>query len=82
VTTFSSRTVELPPAAALDHAAVPWGDAMVIVVEGEIEVACSGGARCCFHRGDVLTFARLPLHRVRNRGSEPARLFAVWRSTG
>ncbi len=80
MTAFSSRTVELPPGAALDHAAAPWTDAMVTVVAGEIEVECSGGERCRFHRGDVLTFARLPLHRVRNRGSEPARLLAVWRS--
>jgi quercetin dioxygenase-like cupin family protein len=80
VTAFSSRTVELPPAAPLDRAAAPWADALVVVVAGEIEVECSGGARCRFRRGDVLTFARLPLHRVRNRGSEPARLLAVWRS--
>jgi quercetin dioxygenase-like cupin family protein len=79
MTSFSSRTVQVPPAAALDRDAAPWHEALVIVVTGEIEVECSSGACCHFRPGDVLTFARLPLHRVRNRGSEPASLLAVWR---
>ena len=77
--TFSRRTVELPALSVLDDDAVDWEGAIVFVTAGEIDIHCRTGARATFRRGDVLCFALLPGATVRNSGTEPARLLAIWR---
>jgi glyoxylate utilization-related uncharacterized protein len=76
---FSRRIVELPALSVLEDDAVDWEGAIVFVTAGEIEIACQSGARAIFRDGDILCFAPFPGVTVRNSGSEPARLLAVWR---
>jgi glyoxylate utilization-related uncharacterized protein len=76
---FTRRIVELPALGVLDDDAVDWEDAIVFVTAGEIEIDCQSGARATFREGDILCFAALLGATVRNSGSEPARLLAVWR---
>jgi Cupin domain len=76
---FSRRIVELPALSVLDDDAVDWEGAIVFVTAGEVEIVCQRGARAIFRAGDILCFAPFPGFTVRNGGSEPARLLAVWR---
>jgi glyoxylate utilization-related uncharacterized protein len=76
---FTRRIVELPALSVLDDDAIDWEGAIVFVTAGEIEIACQSGARASFRAGDMLYFAPFPGFTVRNSGSEPARLLAVWR---
>ena len=76
---FARRIVELSPLSVLDVDAVDWEGAIVFVTAGEIEIACQSGARAIFRDGDILCFAPFPGSTVRNSGSEPARLVAIWR---
>jgi hypothetical protein len=75
---FTRRVVELPALSVLGDA-VDWEGAIVFVTAGEIEIDCRSGARATFRHGDILCFALLPGSTVRNSGSEPARLLAIWR---
>ena len=75
---FTSRIVELPLLSVLDDDAVDWEGAIVFVTAGEIEIDCQSGARATFRGGDILCFASLRGFTVRNSGSEPARLLAIW----
>ena len=77
---FSRRIVELPAQSVLDDDTVDWEGAIVFVTAGEIEIACQSGARSTFRDGDILCFAPFPGSTVRNSGSEPARLLAIWRN--
>ena len=76
---FTRRIVELPALSVLDDDAIDWEGAIVFVTAGEIEIACQSGARAIFRDGDILCFAPFPGVTVRNSGTEPARLLAVWR---
>jgi hypothetical protein len=76
---FTRRIVELPALSVLGDDAVDWEGAIVFVTAGEIEIDCQSGARATFRHGDILCFALLPGSTVRNSGSEPARLLAIWR---
>ena len=76
---FTRRIVELPALSVLDDDAVDWEGAIVFVTAGEVELVCQSGARAIFRDGDILCFAPFPGFTVRNSGSEPARLLAVWR---
>lgn len=76
---FARRVVELSPLKVLDDDAVDWEGAIVFVTAGEVEVVCQSGARAIFRDGDIVCFALLPGFTVRNSGSEPARLVAIWR---
>jgi glyoxylate utilization-related uncharacterized protein len=76
---FTRRIIELPALSVLEDDAVDWEGAIVFVTAGEIEIACQSGARAIFRDGDILCFAPFPGVTVRNSGSEPARLLAVWR---
>jgi len=78
---FHRRLVELAPGAELDEPETPWDDAIVFVTAGVVELECARGERHSFHRGDILSFARLPLRSVRNSGTAPAQLLAIWRRT-
>jgi quercetin dioxygenase-like cupin family protein len=77
---FARQVVEVPPRGLLDHQAPVWREALVVVLDGEIVVECNRGDHHRFVRGDILTFARLPLRRVHNEGPHRARLLAIWRT--
>lgn len=79
-TSFTRQVVDVAPGCQLDHEAPVWQQALVVVLAGDIVVECGLDERHCFVRGDVLTFARLPLRRVRNEGPYPVRLLAIWRT--
>jgi quercetin dioxygenase-like cupin family protein len=57
-----------------------WGDAIVIVEQGELELECNAGGRKRFQRGAILWLAGLPLRILRNRGDEPTVITAVSRA--
>jgi hypothetical protein len=76
---FTRRIVDLPALSVLDDDAVDWEGAIVFVTAGEVELVCQSGARAIFRDGDILCFAPFPGFTVRNSGSDPARLLAVWR---
>jgi hypothetical protein len=79
---FARRAIELPPASFLDDGCdINWERAIVFVNAGEIELACTSGARARFRCGDILCFAPFPNRTVRNSGIEPARLLAIWPHT-
>jgi glyoxylate utilization-related uncharacterized protein len=77
---FTRRIVELPALNVLDDDAVDWERAIIFVTAGEVEILCQTGARATFRDGDILCLAPFPGSTVRNSGSEPVRLLAVWRS--
>jgi hypothetical protein len=76
---FGRRVVELAPGAELAFDPAGWQDAIVFVLAGDIDVQCPSGAGHRFGSGAVLCFTRLPVRTLRNPGSEPARLLAIWR---
>ena len=79
-TRFGRRTIELAPASVLVYDAASWQDAIVFVLAGEIELECSSGERRRFREGDILCLAPFPLRLLRNVGTGPARLLAIWRT--
>lgn len=76
---FTRLIVELPAMSVFDDGGIDWEGAIVFITAGEIQIDCRGGARATFRHGDVLCFAPFPRSTVRNSGSEPARLLAIWR---
>jgi glyoxylate utilization-related uncharacterized protein len=77
---FAQRTIELPPAAVLnDDSGVDWEQAIVFVTAGEIELVCATGPRARFRRGAIICFAPFLNRTIRNSGTDPARLLAIWR---
>ncbi|MGK5522982.1 hypothetical protein ACSNN9_26990 [Micromonospora sp. URMC 107] len=57
-----------------------WGDAIVVLEYGQVEVEYPGGGLQRFGRGDVLWFDGLAPLSIRNLGSGPAVLAAVSRN--
>ena len=55
------------------------GHEIVFVLAGEIDVQCSSGAGHRFQQGDILWFTGLSVRSLRNGGSVPVRLLAIWR---
>jgi hypothetical protein len=72
------RLIELPALGVLTDDVPNWQTAILFVTAGEVALECAGGARARFHEGDMLSFAPFPGAIVRNVGSVPARLVAVW----
>jgi len=72
-------TVRIEPGGALDYTAAYWADALVIVERGALEVECRSGQCVAFAAGAVLTFAGLPVRRLRNSNPEPVELSVVAR---
>jgi len=76
---FEVRAVGVEPGGHRIYNEAEWGDAIVIVGCGEIELECLRGTTRGFRCGDVLWLADLPLRAIHNRGQEPVLLFAVSR---
>jgi quercetin dioxygenase-like cupin family protein len=77
---FGARTVELAPTSVLAYDATGWRDAIVFVTAGEVEVECTSGVCGRFRQGDILCLAPFPVRVLRNTGTAPARLLAIWRA--
>jgi len=77
--TFGRRVVGVPPGEAVPFDPRTWEDAIVFVLAGEIDVQCSSGAGHRFQQGDILWFTGLSVRSLRNGGSAPVRLLAIWR---
>jgi quercetin dioxygenase-like cupin family protein len=75
---FRRRVVELAADEELRIDAAAWGDAIVFIETGEVELECVAGERRRFSAGAVLCF-RPPVRFLRNSGSESARLIAISR---
>jgi quercetin dioxygenase-like cupin family protein len=76
---FETRQITLSPGRERAYDEAEWGDALVVVERGEIELECVGGARQHLRRGAVVWLTGLPLRALHNRGSEIAVLVAVSR---
>ena len=51
----------------------------MFVLAGEVDVQCWSGAGHRFQPGDILWFTGLSVRSLRNGGSVPVRLLAIWR---
>ena len=58
-----------------------WGDALVLVEQGELELEGSTGARWRFKAGGVLWLAGLNLRALHNPGKSPTVLIAITKRT-
>jgi hypothetical protein len=76
---FHVRAVTVAPGDERAYDPAEWGDALVVVERGEIELEGASGTRVRFCCGDVLWLSGLPLRALRNCGREPAVLVAVAR---
>ena len=78
---FSRRVLRVAPGLELDFEASDVPDAIVLVVEGGLELECTTGARRRFGRGSMIPIARLPLAHARSVGPGPLVLVAVSRAS-
>ncbi len=76
---FAVRRVVVPPGAERPFDEAEWGDAILVVESGKIELECRSGRRCRLGRGDVLWLIGLPLRALYNFGRAPTVLIAVSR---
>jgi quercetin dioxygenase-like cupin family protein len=79
---FEYRAVTIDAGGDRIYHRLEWRDALILVTRGEIELECRDGSSQRLARGDVFWLAGLPLRRIHNCGSEPARLLAVRRCAG
>jgi hypothetical protein len=76
---FHRRVVRLEGGSSRPYDESEWGDALVIVTSGVIELEGLSGRRWCFPRGAMLWLTDLPLRAIHNPGEEAAELTAVSR---
>ncbi len=77
--TFERWQLTLAPGVARPTGAARWAGALVLIVQGVLEVDCRAGGRHTFRAGDLIVLGRLPLRALRNPGQIPVRLVAVRR---
>ena len=75
---FRRRVVELAADEELHIDAAAWGDAIVFLETGEVELECVAGERRRFSAGAVLCF-QPPVRLLHNSGNDTARLIAISR---
>ena len=78
---FARSVVTIPVGGSLPCAGLLWGDALVIVGRGVLEVETWDGSRSRFSTGAVLAVPELPAGLLHNSGTEPVHLVAVRRSS-
>ncbi len=69
----------LPAGEAVECAPADWGDTLIVVKGGDVELECCSGRRARFGSGAVLTLAALPVRRLVNPGGKPILLLVVTR---
>jgi quercetin dioxygenase-like cupin family protein len=78
---FERRTVTIGPGQVLTYEEADWRGAIVVVVEGEVELECRAGARRRFPSGAVLWIDGLGLSALGNPGRAATVLVAISRRT-
>jgi hypothetical protein len=76
---FERRLITVEPGACRAFAASDWGDSLVVLECGEIELEGLGGHRERFQHGAIFWLAGLPLRALHNPGPVPAVLVAICR---
>lgn len=76
---FARRVVTIAPGERCAYVSEDWGDALVVVEDGAVELEDLGGDRRSLARGAVLWLVGLPLRALHNVGRHPAVLVAVSR---
>jgi glyoxylate utilization-related uncharacterized protein len=79
---FTRRTVVLEPGTSRRSADAEWADALVLLVQGEVDLECAAGGRRRFRAGAVLWLAGIELRAVHNVGVDVVVLLAVSRHRG
>ena len=79
---FARRTVVLEPGTSRPSHDAEWHDALVLLVQGAVDLECTAGGRRRFHAGAVLWLAGINLRALHNVGIDPAVLLAVSRRRG
>jgi hypothetical protein len=81
-TAFARRTIVLDPGTSQPSDESDWHDALVLLVQGDLDLECAAGGRRRFHAGAVLWLAGIDLRALHNVGVEPVVLLAVSRRRG
>lgn len=76
---FVVRVVTLATGEARPVDPEEWGDALVVVEQGHVEIEIAGGARYTFDRGAVLALTGMSGGTIRNLGDDPAVVATVRR---
>jgi hypothetical protein len=76
---FERRTVTVEAGTSRAYDPAEWFDALVLVEQGEVDLACLGGSLARFTQGDILWLAGLPVRELRNPGPDAAVLVAISR---
>jgi hypothetical protein len=76
---FQRRVVQIPAGSSRPYEQAEWGDELVIVTRGVIELEGLSGRRWRFPRGAILWLTDLPLRSIHNPGREAAEVTAVSR---
>ena len=77
---FTRRTVVLEPGTSRPPHDAEWHDALVLVVQGAVDLECAAGGRRRFGAGAVLWLTGIDVRVLHNVGVEPVVLVAVTRS--
>ena len=78
-TGFARHTVVLEPGTSRPSHDAEWQDALVLLVQGDVDLECAAGGRRRFHAGAVLWLAGIDLRVLHNVGVDVAVLIAVTR---
>ena len=78
-TPFVRRTVVLEPGTSRPSDDAEWRDALVLLVQGDVDLECAAGGRRRFHAGAVLWLAGIELRVLHNVGVDVVVLLAVSR---
>ena len=76
---FARHTVVLEPGTSRPSHDAEWHDALVLLVQGDVDLECAAGGRRRFHAGAVLWLAGIDLRVLHNVGADPVVLVAVSR---
>jgi hypothetical protein len=76
---FERGVVTLAPGESRAFDEADWGDALVVLVCGEVDLEAISGRRERLRPGAIFWLAGLPLRSLHNPGREPAVLVAVSR---
>lgn len=79
---FESRNVLIPASSERRYVEAEWGDAIVVVARGEVDVELVRGGRRHFRSGAILWLAGLPVRRLSNGGTQDAVLVATRAAPG
>ena len=73
------RLADTEPGVSRPSDDAEWHDALVLLVQGDVDLECAAGGRRRFHAGAVLWLAGIDLRALHNVGVEPVVLLAVTR---